>query len=192
MQPNEPWRGLVNQITYGPDLSRRADDATVQQVAIQLIGQRLFTRPVEEYFDAARSAVESRVPIAAPGADEQATRDFLQRLLQALYARKPWPEPLFRQVDLAELPDAVGAPRIGELQATQIAVTERLNRIFEPIPAAGGRRALLMRLPDRSVVALVAPASFGEPRIEVRSAAGDPAAVRAVVQRLTGAQVEAP
>lgn len=192
LQPRYPWRGYVNQLTYGVSLHSRVDDAVVARIADQLIDQWFFTLPVASYYEAAAAALESeaRIVYDEQEENEEVVRDFLARILHALDERRPWPEPSFVELDPSEWPAFRSAPAIGHIPLSQLDVRKRLNRVFYEVPPDGGEPAevLVLRLRTGQIVALLAPALVTEPGINLL-AHTDPASTVAAFRELTGIDV---
>lgn len=193
LQPRHPWRGYVNQLTYGVNLRSPVEDAVVTRIADQLVRQWFFTRPVASYYKAAGAALESGARIAydEQGDDEEVVRNFLARILHALDERRPWPEPPFVELDPSEWPGFRNAPAIGHIPLSQLDVRKRLNRVFYEVPRDWGEAAevLVLRLRTGQVVALLAPALVTELGIDLL-AHSDPASTVAAFRELTGIDVE--
>lgn len=192
MVPLQPkHRGRINELTYGWDLRRWVDDAVVTRIADELIRQRFFISPVESYYEAAAAALESGARVTEHKEDnEEVARDLLIRLLQALDARRPWPEHPFATLGAEDWPALRDAPAIARIPLSQRDVQHRLHRIFSEIPPGIGEvRVLVLRLRTGQVVALLARPPFTEPGIDLLAHA-DPASTVAAFRELTGIDVE--
>ncbi|MFJ8913018.1 hypothetical protein [Amycolatopsis sp. NPDC102389] len=185
-----PWRGYVNQLTYAADLRHRVDDEFVGRVADELIRQRFFTLPVADYHRAATEALGSGERIAGEPDDEDATRDFLARLVRALDDRGPWPEPPYSTSGTGEWAALRAAPVIARVPLTEREIGATLNRVFaqEP-PGAGDVRVLILRLRTGQRVALRASRPFTEPGVDLVTY-DDPASTVAAFGELTGIEAE--
>ena len=190
-QQPPPWRGYVNQLTYGLDLGRHVDDEVVTRLVDALVQQRSFRHPVETYHDAATAALASGEPIARGAREDEVVRDLLARLVRELDERRPWADPPFRTLGVEQWPRLATAPVIGRIPLSRMTVGERLCGIFEPVPAASGEQVdvLVLRLRSGEQVGLVAPASFTERGVIVR-AHGDSRPTVAAIRELTGLDVE--
>jgi len=191
-QPTFPWRGYINQITHGTDLRHRVDDSLVARLADELIRQRYFTRPVENYYQAAVAGLASGESVTlADEQDQEVTRDLLTRLVHALDKRRPWPEPPFTSADISEWPSLRDAPIIGRIPLTERDVQSLLHRVFSELsPHHGGEgRILVLRLRTGQVVALLSPTSFSAPGIDLL-AYTDPGSTLAAFRDMTGIDVE--
>jgi hypothetical protein len=97
VEPPYPWQGYINMLTYGiwGDVLLRDDQ--VVGIAEDLIEQRTFTGPVENYYQAAVDALASGCPrlSALDYHDDAVVRDFLPRLVRARDERRPWTRPPF-------------------------------------------------------------------------------------------------
>ena len=188
-QQASPWRGYVNQLTYGLDLTSPATDEALTELADRLIEQRSILHPVQTYHSAARAALATTEPIVAVAGQNDVIRDLLRRLLRELDARRPWPEPAYR-VARASAAKIAPAPVVGRIPLSRMAVSERVNALFEP-RHIGGRPAdaLVLNLRSGHTVTLVAPDSFTEPGIIVR-ADGDARSVSAALRELTGLEMQ--
>lgn len=190
MSPTFQWRGYINQITHGTTLSHRVDDSLVARLADELIRQRYFTLPVDEYYSAVLAALESGERLALTGdQDEEVTRDLLNRLLPSLDERRPWPEPPFHESDSGRWPEFRDAPIIGRISMTERRIGERLNRIFSERPTGGKVRVLILQLRTGQEVALLASPPFNEPGVDLL-ARTDPVSTTAAFHALTGIRPE--
>jgi hypothetical protein len=185
------WRGPVNAILYGIDLDSPVDAAEVSRRAGELIQQRIFTDSVEDYYEAASAALASGEQIGYEPGEQAAARDFLTRLVAELDARRPWPEPPFRQVDSAGWPALREAPVVARLQLSRMQVEERLSRLFDKHPPDGSKwPILLLRLRSGETVALQAPGGFTEPGVALRAATSRPNELLEEFGNLTGIRSE--
>lgn len=166
-QPTTSWRGYVNQLTYGADLRERLDGAAVDRIVDAVLLQRVFTAPVETYYEAGVDALRSGQPLAAlPDQDEDATRDALRRIVERLDERRPWPVHPYSQQDVGEWPALAGAPVIGQVSQSEMAVRRKLNRLFD---SAGpdGPKVMILRLRTGELVALRATGGFTTPGLDL-------------------------
>lgn len=191
-QQASPWRGYINQLTYGMNLAQRVDDDVVRHLADSLIEQRSFGRPVEQYYEAVTAALASRERLAEDDDQDEVLQDFLVRLVRELDERHPWQAPPFRALDNNHWPDVGTAPVIGHIPLSRMSVGERLSAVFRPVQGGTGEPfdALVLGLRSGEIVGLAAPASFTERGVSVR-AHGDPSSVMASIRELTGLPVEA-
>jgi hypothetical protein len=185
------WRGLVNAVLYGIDLSAPVGDAEVSRRAGELIQQQMFTDPVEDYYAAASAALASGEQIGFEAGEQAAARDFLTRLVDELDARRPWPVPPFREVGSAEWPALKETPVVARLTLSRMQVEERLSRLFDKQPPDGTSwPILLLRLRTGETVALQAPGGYTEPGVAIRAATSAPAELLASFAQLTGIRTE--
>lgn len=186
-----PWRGYINQITYGSDLRQRVDDSVVARLADELIRQRYFTLPVNDYYRAAVAALESADSVTlSEDQDEAVTRDLLARLVRALDKRKPWPTAPFYTRDVSEWPALQDAPVIARIMLTERDVQHRLHRMFSEVPTQDGQeRILVLLLQTGQTVALRASSPFREPGVDLLSHT-EPASTAAAFCELTGIELE--
>lgn len=184
------WRGYVSQITYGTELRAPVDDSLVARLADELVRQRYFNDPVQDYYQAVVEALRSGDSLRFDdGQDEGAVRDLLTRLIPALEERRPWPEPPFRSLPVEEWLTLKDAPVIGRLPMLPRHVQSHLRRIFSERGPDGPKGPILvLRLRTGQKVGLRA-ASFGEAKVELYSNA-DPVATRDAFQDLTGLDVQ--
>ena len=190
-QPDFPWRGYVNQMTHGTDLRHRVGDNLVARLADELIRQRYFNHPVENYYQAAIAGLESGESVTlTEDQDEQVVRDLLARLVRALDERRPWPEPPFTSLDTSEWSNLRDAPVIGRIPMKERDVQTRLHRVFsENLPDGNEGRVLILRLRTGQIVALLSPISFGTSGIDLL-AHTNPESTLAAFRDLTGVSVE--
>ncbi|RSM63258.1 hypothetical protein DMH03_14755 [Amycolatopsis sp. WAC 01376] len=185
-----PWRGYVNQLTYAAGLRHRADDELVERVADEVIRQRFFTLPVADYHRAATEALGSGERIAGEQDDEDATRDFLARLVRALDDRGPWPEPPYSTSGTSEWAALRDAPAVARVPLTDREIGAALNRVFaEEPPGIGDVRVLILRLRTGQQIALCASRPFAEPGVDLVTY-DDPVSTVAAFGELTGIEVE--
>lgn len=176
--PEPSWRGLVGAILYGIDLAEPLDEQAAERAGA-LIGQRMFTEPVEDYYRAAAAALES--------GEAGDARPFLERLVAELDARRPWPEPAFRQVPAAEVPELRTAPVLATLGVSRMQLEERLSRLFDKSVASEWHGpVLVLRLRTGDTVALVATGGYTEPGVALRANTNDPTSVLESFGTLTG------
>lgn len=151
-QPTFPWRGYVNQITYGADLRAPVGDDLVERLATELIRRRYFTGRAEDYYAAAAAALASGERLAfTDDQDEAATRDLLARLVPALDRRRPWPEPAFVEQGIDRWDELRNAPVVAWVPLPYHDVEGLLNRGFY---AVGQVMVLVLRLRTGQTVAL--------------------------------------
>jgi len=189
-QQVSPWRGYVNQLTYGLDLKRRVDDEAVSWLADALIEQRIFGHRVETYYEAATAALASGESTAQEVGEEDAARDLLARLLRELDSRRPWPEPPYRTHGSDQWANLATAPVIGHIPMQRRRVEAQLNGVFRSMPAAGGGQidVLVVSLRSGELVGLVAPESFTERSVTV-CAHGDPRTTATAIREYTGLDI---
>lgn len=188
-QPASPWRGYINQIMYGTDLRSRVDDSLVTRLADELIRQRYFTHPVEDYYQAAVAGLQSGESLTLhENQDQEAARDLLTRLVHTLDKRKPWPEPSFTSLEADEWSRLREAPTIGRIPLIERDAQEKLHRIFSELPGNPEERVLILRMKTGQEVGLRST-SFSKPGIEVLTHS-DPQSTLAAFQELTGVEVE--
>jgi hypothetical protein len=181
------WRGYINQITYGTDLRARVDGSLVVRLADELIRQRYFSDPVEDYYQAAIDGLRSGESLRFDDdQDEGAVRDLLTRLLRTLDERRRWPEPPFRSIPVDEWLALQDAPVIGRIRKYPMHVEEVLSRIFSERGPEGPIMVLRMRTGQQ--IGLRAT-SWGERNVELSSKA-DPEATREAFCDLTGLDVQ--
>lgn len=190
VDPTLEWRGYVNHITYGTELSHRVADSLVARLADELIRQRYFVHPVDTYYRAAASALQSKERLALTDyQDDEVIRDLLSRLLAALDERRPWPEPPFYKGDPSEWSELRDAPAIGRIAMTERHIGEHLNRVFSERTGDDGARVLILHLQTGQHVALLARRPFNEPGVDV-VARGEAVSTAAAFQELTGIKVD--
>lgn len=190
-QQASPWRGYINQLTYGIDLAQQVEDEVIQRRADSLVAQRIFSDPVERYYEAAKAALGSGEQLAEDGHQDGVVKDFLARLLRKLDEQHPWPVPPFRTLENDHWSDVESAPVIGRIPLTRKSVEERLSRIFRPVQGSRGEQfdVLVLRLRSGDLVGLIAPVSFSERGVSVR-AYGDQSSILASIREFTGLDVE--
>jgi hypothetical protein len=183
------WRGLVNQVTYGLDLTT-ADDGTAAAVADALVLQRSYVNSVAEYHDAVTAALDSREPLAAEPSDDLRTRAFLARLHDELERRRPWPDAPYVQLDHSAWSELATAPVVGRVPLRRREVGARLNRLFADVDEGGtAYKTMVLRLRTGQVVGLSVPSAAREPGVAVMTR-DDPATTLAALRELTAMPVE--
>lgn len=187
-----PWRGYINQITYGTDLRAPIADSLLNRLADELIRQRYFRSSVETYYQAAIDALESGESIRLDDSqDENAVRDLLSRLLRTLDDRRPWPEPPFRSLPIDAWQTLRDAPVIGRLPAYPLDVQARLYRSFELCESSSEQsRVIVLRLRSGQEIGLHAT-SLSKRNVFLHSTS-DPESTRADFHNLTGLDVQSP
>jgi hypothetical protein len=187
----EPWRGRINALTYGVELSRPVPDEDVARVAGNLVRQKVYTDPVEIYYEAALAALGSSTALAGSPAADANVRSFLSRLVDLLYTMQPWAEPAYRVVPDAE-PAALGGRLIGRIAAGRLLVQQRTGILLQALTPAAEEFGAVLAMRSGATVALRATRAAAAAGVEVRSDAADPDAVRAEVQQATGLEVAPP
>lgn len=185
----EPWRGRINALIYGVELSRPVPDEDVARVARNLVRQKVYTDPVEVYYEAALAAVGSSTALAGSSTADANARSFLSRLIDLLYAMQPWPEPAYRVVPDAE-PATLRAPLIGRIAAGRLLVQQRTGILLQALTPAAEEFGAVLAMRSGATVALRATRSAAAAGVEVRSDAADPDAVRSELRQATGLEVE--
>ncbi|WP_252442280.1 hypothetical protein [Pseudonocardia humida] len=190
-QPVSPWRGYVHQLTYGADLTGPLDDDAVERIVEGVLRQRVFTQPIEAYYEAASAALASGEHLAdLPNQDDAAVRDALIRIVDRLDARRPWPVPPFQQQGVEEWGALAGAPVIGRIPLSQMQVRRTLNRLFDTVEHGGGElKVLVLRLRTGQLVALRSTGAFTAPGVDLLSGA-EPGSTAADFTELTGMPLE--
>ena len=188
---NFPWRGYVNTITYDVDLSSKVDEQLVDRIVNALIEQRFFSGPVDEYYQAMVSALDSDATIALDDQDEEATRDLLTRLVHGLDHRKPWPVHPFYCEDRSEWTDFEDTPLIGRTLTSAMSIVSKLNRSFSSVKASSVQlEIMILRLRSGETVVLRStPDDFAKAGVDILSRS-DPAATLAALRELTGIEAE--
>jgi hypothetical protein len=184
------WRGYVAQITYGTRLQSPAADSLVSRLADEILRQRYFNDPVEDYYRAVVEALRSGEQLRFDDTqNEAAVRDLLERLIPALDERKPWPEPRFTSLPVEEWSVLQDAPVLGRIPMHVIAVQAHLHRVFsERGPDGSDAQVLVLRLRTGQKVGLSAK-SYSLDDVELRSLA-EPASTRKAFLELTGLDVQ--
>lgn len=191
-RPSSPWRGYVVQITYGTNLHSPADDSLVARLADELVRQRYFNDPVEDYYRAVIEGLRSGENLRFDDSqNEAAVRDLLERLIPALDERKPWPEPRYRSLPVEEWLTLKGAPVLGRIPMHVMAVQAHLHRIFsERVPDGADAQVLVLRLRTGQKVGLRGRSSGGG-EVDL-SSLDEPTSTRKDFQQLTGLDVLPP
>jgi hypothetical protein len=129
---SQEWRGYVNTLIYGLNLERPPSDTVVTELVDELIAQRVFNGPLEEFYCAAIAALDSTEDLATfDYTNDAAVRDLLERAIALLDERRPWPEPPFYSFHPPKWPELLGeAPLIGRIALSRRHLEERLNRPF--------------------------------------------------------------
>ena len=184
-----PWRGYVAQITYGTRLQSPATDSLVFRLADEILRQRYFNDPVEDYYRAVVEALRSGEQLRFDdNQNEAAIRDLLERLIPELDKRKPWPEPRFTSLPVEEWSALQDAPVLGRIPMHVVGVQAHLHRVFsERGPDGPDAQVLILRLRTGQKVGLSAKSSRGDD-VELRSLA-EPASTRKAFLELTGLDV---
>lgn len=187
MQPIFPWRGYVNQLTYGADLRTPVPDEVVERITHELIRQWFFTHAVENYYDAAVAGLNSGKRLAfTDDQDEEATRDLLIRVVARLDERRPWPEHPFYQGERSEWAALRDAPVAAVVPQSEREVRRRLNRGFAAVDTEAGRvKVLILRLRTGQTVVL----RSGPAGCDLLTG-DDPAPTIAAFRELTGLDAE--
>jgi hypothetical protein len=185
-----PWRGYIVQITYGTKLHSPADDSLVSRLADEIVRQRYFNDPVEDYYRAVVEGLRSGESLRFDDTQNEAVvRDLLERLIPALDERKPWPEPRFRSLPIEEWSTLQDAPVLGRIPMHVMAVQAHLHRIFsERGPDGPDSQVLVLRLRTGQKVGLRTGSSDSRD-VELCSV-DDPATTRAAFHELTGLDVQ--
>lgn len=190
-----PWRGYVNQILYGVSLRAPAGDDLVDGLATKLIEQRVFTNPVERYYDAVRAGLRSGEPLAVHEEfqAEDAVRDLLARLVRRLDERRPWPEHPFYALDESEWGERAqlfDGPVIARIPRSPFDVGDHLFRVFTSIRSGGAEvYVLVLRLRTGQLVVLRSTAGYAAPGVELL-AHTDPGSTITAFRELTGLEAD--
>jgi hypothetical protein len=188
-QPAAPWRGYVNQLTYGANLRERLSDEAVDRIVDALLAQQMFTEPVEAYYQASIDALRSGQRVAAlPDQDEDATRDALSRITHRLDDRRPWPVHPFYQQDVGDWPALATAPVIGRVPLSEMEILDRLSRLFDST-GPETTKVMILKLRTGPLVALRTRGGYTTPGIDLL-AHTDPESTLADFHELTGLEVE--
>jgi hypothetical protein len=154
-------RGTMNQLLYPIDSAPNlADDAVVARLAEGIFGQRFFTSSTQEFSTAIQSVLrEGRLPAQTASLStrysEDELLDFLRRLNNYLEERRPWPEPPFVKLDIAEWGSFASAKAIAQINRPMLEV-EGILGSFDSV-AAGEQRlpATILKLRSGDVVAVI-------------------------------------
>lgn len=209
------WRGYVNTLIYGLNLARPPSDAVVTGLVDELIGQRVFNGPVEEFYRAAVAALASTEDLATfDYTDDAAVRALLKRAITVLDERRPWPEPPFYSFHPPRWSELLGeAPLVGRIALSRRHLEERVNRPFarvaipcesdhatagnlpdgtageKPSPGTGKVDILVLRLRGGEIVGLKMDPTNPRRGIDVHTA-GNPTVSISALRELAGLDVE--
>jgi hypothetical protein len=179
-QPTVPWRGYVNMLVY--DLPTPLDEQVADRLATELIRQRFFTHPVDDFYGAIVAALPSGERLAITGDhDEADVRALLSRVVVLLDARRPWPDAAYQALEAGQWAALRDAPLIGRLLLHRRHVEAQLNRGFTAI---GSAEVLVLRLRTGQTVAL----RSGPSGVELLTEA-DPGPTVAAFRELTGLEI---
>jgi hypothetical protein len=175
---------------------RRADhlytlncEEPVFRLADEILWQRYFNYPVEDYYRAVVDALRSGENLRFDdNRNEAAVRDLLERLIPALDERKPWPEPRFISLPVEEWAALQDAPILGRIPMHVMAVQAHLHRVFSERGPDSDAQVLVLRLRTGQKVGLSARSSRGDD-VELRSLA-EPASTRKAFLELNGLDVQ--
>jgi hypothetical protein len=155
-------QGFVNEILYGidgaPDIR---DEGIVSRTVDSMINGRYFPGSVAEYAAAIDATLrDGHLAPAVLGNSRRYSEaellDLLRRLDRELDRRRPWPDPPFVKLDVAQWPSFDSARPIARIDRPAHQVTNLLDRNFDQVPVGGGQLpVLLLRLRTGDVIALV-------------------------------------
>lgn len=185
-----PWRGLVNQMTYGWEIGDLVDDEAIGRIVREMLLQRMFRSPAEHYYLAAVQALESGLPIPSyDGQSEPGLRNLLVRIVAELDRQRPWTEPPFCITSLhpSDISEFVEPPIVGVVPISSNAVSDVVHASFYDVPF-DRKMVLTLRLQTGAEVALCARPPYATTPVEVRSH-DDPASTLAALAELTGLPV---
>jgi hypothetical protein len=166
---SEPTQLVISTLLYTGKFEK-LDDALVERRARALIEEPLGELTTEDEYQAIVEALDSdarlstviRLPEWIKGHSEQEFRDFLQQLLDQLDAKRPWPEPAHRELNVQRWSDYQDARVVGRIKlpylAPQGSAQSRTNYGFSKVDV-GGRKldGLILRLRSGDEVALAGP-----------------------------------
>ncbi|MGH3427820.1 MAG: hypothetical protein ACRDQZ_09685 [Mycobacteriales bacterium] len=148
----------------------KLDDALAERRARALIEEPLGELTIEEEYQAIVEALGSdatltrviELPEWIKGHTEQEFRDFLQRLLNQLDAKRPWLEPAHRELSFRGWSDYHYARVVGRIKLPYLAAsgsaTSRTNYGFRHVNEGDHKRnVLILRLRSGDEVALAGP-----------------------------------
>lgn len=184
------WCGYVNQLLYGLDFNEPVPDEVVTRVADLLVAGTGYTGSVEEFYQAVSRALASDAWIHSPSdREDMLARNYLNRLMRTLEARRPWPVPAFAWLEWSVDRDA-GAPVVGRIPHVMSHVEDHLNLQFaESGSDESGEFRMVLRLRSGHVVVLRAVEPLWRPGVEL-CAWDDPDAVRSDFHVLAGLRVD--
>jgi len=165
VDPDQPWRGMLNQVLYGLAYVAEPDDATAQVFAQRMIERRIFPSGPQEYLDGLDQAV--RAPDLLAGTistgrhDETTVRSFCERIVHHLRAAQAttyasgWPPERFTVLSARDWPWATARATV-VITAGMHEVAARTWAIFEFHHSLDGTTpVLVLRLRTGEVIALV-------------------------------------
>jgi hypothetical protein len=153
------WRGGINQILYTLMFVRRLDNEAVDNVARAIVERGVLSEGPAAYYDSIAAALKTTEQLTGDietPHDDVSFRDFLHRLLTRLDALRPWPEPTFTKLPIAEWDTFAHGRAIARLENTTMNVQDRLRERFEKLPVGEGNLVgLILQLKSGQAVALM-------------------------------------
>lgn len=183
--PNRPWRGFINALTYTLDLRERIGDESVIRIAEAILSGHSFTQAPAVY----RQACEDALRNDHVTERDLILRDFLTRLVSELDRRRPWPRAKFTITD-QRWDEYEDAPFVGQIPLRKRDVEGVVKKEFRPPASTIGSniRYLIMRLEDGSSVMLSCVRPFSDPKVEIHSF-DDPETTAQSFEQATGIAV---
>ncbi|MER6959293.1 hypothetical protein [Streptomyces sp. NPDC000618] len=158
--------GVVAGILYCVQFSRELDDDEVARITRMTFEQPLYGLTTEEQYEGIEAALavdDWQDALSWQPHPEPVVRDFLRRVLERLDARRPWPEPPFRNLGYARWQEFRQGTLLARLRLYAPA-QDPMHVRLHTVPGDEDRlRGVVLRLRSGDEVALVAsPAPDGE------------------------------
>jgi len=192
MEYDEAWRGTLNQILYLTNYSRDLTAEDAASFAGRMIEYDFFPDGPAVYREALAQALAAPAVLseqAVPTPHTEATlREFLGKLAAELDARKPWPSPHYRMLDVGQWATFGQARAIARIGWSPVSIGNHLRSLFDNVQVGDvSLPVLVFRIGSGEVLALLGSA---DPKVHsvtlYQRDPGDPAQVIAHFCELTG------
>jgi hypothetical protein len=143
------WRFAIDEILYSLTFTEEITEEFVRWVADNAVRYEALDLGPHAYYQAIEDSLASGEILDGgdqlPQFSQVQLADFLRAVATELDARRPWPEPSFRNLDSSESRKAFGqAVPVARLQASVREITDLLQKGFRPVGDSDPEQQLLV------------------------------------------------
>ncbi|MEV0273996.1 hypothetical protein AB0H43_34930 [Hamadaea sp. NPDC050747] len=134
---DEAWRGTLNQILYLTNYYPELSDEDAAEIVGRMIEYDFFRSGPAAYREAIGEALGASVLLGEDAVetrhDESRVREFLGKIANALDARRPWPSPRYRMLDVKQWETFGQARAIAKIDWSTVRLADYLRSLFDTV-----------------------------------------------------------